>query len=316
MLTDPSDIEYLVEKPSLKGFAMLVDLDTEKCYLLQPLENTVTIGCAKIVRYSLRPVDTSITYVVAEDFRSALLSFVKGFVEPGSTIALRYDKTPASIYALLSQLWKVIDVSRELNKFRTRKPEQTLSSIERAALQALEIVQRVDLCKDVNCVADVIASAITRGVTLDLSSSYIYSNGSRALLRIVVTEHGLFRGAASTTILFEDQRTHTIRTKLENALTQIINTVTSGTPCISLVEKLENAVRAQGFTNPHIEICGLGTSFCEYPTLSDVLSEDCVLDSGLALYVEIGVRIDKAEFVIGRTVVLSGGRAKIVGAQR
>ncbi len=316
LLTDPSDIEYLVEKPGLEGFAMLVDLDTEECYLLQPLENAETIDCAKIMKYSLRPVDTSMTYIAVEDFRNALLSFVKGFVEPGSTVALRYDKTPTSIYVALSQLWKVIDVSRELNKFRARKPEHALNSIERAALQALEVTQRIDLCRDLDCVATVIASVIARGITLDLSSCYIRSDGSKALLRIVVAEHKLFRGAASTTVLFENKHTSTIRTKLENTLIQVVNTVTSGTPCISLVERLENAIRAQGFSNPHIEICGLGTSFCEYPTLNDVMTEDCVLDSGSALYIEIGVKAGSTELVIGRTAVLREGRAKIVGAQR
>ncbi len=316
LLTDSSDIEYLVEKPSLEGFAMLIDLETEECYLLQPLRSPETIDCAKIVKYSLRPEDTSATYIAVENFKNALLSFVKGFVEPKSTIALRYDRTPTSIYATLSQLWKVIDVSRELNRFRARKPEHVLSSIESAALRAIEVIRRIDACRDLDCVATVIASVIASGIMLDLPSCYIRSDENKTSLRIVVAERQLFRGAASTTILFGNHHADAIRAKLESTLIQVMNTVTPGTPCISLVERLENAVRALGFSNPRVEICGLGTSFCEYPTLSDMLAEDCVLDSGLALYIEVGLRIDSTELVIGRTAVLREGRARIVGAQR
>ena len=287
LLIDPGDIEYLVGKPGLERSAMLINLNTEECYFLQPLENAETVDCTKIVKYSLRPLEASVTYLAVEDYKSALLSFVKGFVEPGSTIALRYDRTPTTIYATLSQLWKVIDVSRELNKFRARKPEHALNSIEKAALRAFEVVQRIHLCSDPDCVATAMANVIARETTLDLPSCYIYSDENRATLRIVVAEHQLYRGAASTTVFFKKQHASALRAKIENILVQIVNTVTPGTSCVSLVERLENTMRTHGFSNPHIEICGLGTSFCEYPTLDDVLSEDCVLDSGTALYIAV-----------------------------
>ena len=313
LLTDPKDIEYLAETPHLNGYVLLVNVDTEECYVLQPLRSSVLLDCSKSIRYSYLPVSSDTTYMISENFASALLSFVKGFVEPGATIALRLDNISAPLYMDLTQLWKLVDISRDLNMFRAYKPIHLRQLAEKAALKAFDIIKRIETCKDLECAVATFARSTLHEAELDYPSCYMRREGDLIILRIVTVEKGLIRGAASTTISFENGSIAQYKHRLEMALASAVKGLMLDTPCVSLIERLEKVLSTYRVQDTHVEICGLGTAFCEYPTLSDVVSEDCLLKSGLTLYVEIGGFIERKRIVIGRTLIVREEGVTVVG---
>ena len=313
LLTDSKDIEYLTEMPHLNGYVLLVNVDTEECYALQPLRSSISLDCSKSVRYSYLPVASNTTYIISENFESALLSFIKGFVEPGATIALRLNNINASLYTALTQLWKLVDISKELNMFRAYKPIHLLQLTENAALKAFNIVKRAEMCKDLECVMMAFVRAAIQEAELDYSSCYMRREDDLIILRIVTVERGLMRGAACTTISFENSSIAQYKHRLEMALTSAVKGLVLDMPCASLIERLEKVLDTYGIRDTYIEICGLGTAFCEYPTTSDIMSEDCLLKSGLTLYVEIGGFVERKRVVIGRTLIVKEEGITVVG---
>jgi len=313
LFTDPKDIEYLTEIPHLNGYSLLVNVDTKECYVLQPLRSNILLNCSRSIRYSYLPIASDTTYIISENYESALLSFIKGFVEPGTTIALRLSSITAPLYIALTQLWKIVDISRELNMFRAYKPRHLWQMTENAALKAFDIVKKAEACRDHECIVSTIVRAATWETELDYSSCYMRREHDLTILRIVTVEKGLMRGAACTTISFGNSSMALYKRKLEMALISAAKGLSLDMPCVALIERLEKILNAYGVQNAYVEICGLGTAFCEYPTTSDAMSEDCLLKSGLTLYVEIEGFIERKRIVIGRTLIVRERGITVVG---
>jgi len=313
LFTDPKDIEYLTEIPYLNGYSLLVNVDTKECYVLQPLRSNISLNCSRSIRYSYLPIASDVTYIISENYENALLSFVKGFVEPGAAIALRLSSITAPLYIALTQLWKIVDISRELNMFRAYKPRHLWQMVESAALKAFDIVKKAEMCGDPECVVSTVVQAATWKTELDYSSCCVRKEHDLTILRIVTIEKGLMRGAACTTISFEDSSMTQYKRKLEMALTSAAKGLPLDAPCVTLIERLEKILNAYGVRDAYVEICGLGTAFCEYPTTSDAMSESCLLKSGLTLYVEIEGFIERKRIVIGRTLIVKERGITVVG---
>lgn len=281
------NIHYLL-KSKIDGNAMILYRgSTNECKILIPLnvkkfvEGVVPRNCI-VVGYSYDAINMH-GYVLGRSFQDIALGVIKSLAKKDEDIGVPLLYIDASSYSTLLRYWRVKDISRDIRIIRSKKSSDELNAL----IEVHKLVKHsLDYCKNetqnlLNCIFDELHPKLC-GIYLET----LVKLDNLVTLRLAVRK-GIFivnyRWSLPLSKEAEDLVTH-IDNTLENTLKKH-----HSRKCADLIKNIKAQLQQQNIKAFFVNICGIGTEECEYPSICECLYEDTVLHDGMTINIEVVV---------------------------
>lgn len=314
-LANVVDVVVVVGAPNIRYF-LGVDVEdnaviiyrgsTSECKVVVPVNTRkhveqVASRVCTVIAYSY-DVYPDHGYVLGRDFYTIVLSTLKTVAMRDEGIGVPIAYADALLYSALSRFWKITDISRNIRITRAKKKHDELNMF----IDVHNMIKRTT--DNQHKKGQQVVEEYLKRLSTNFDGIYIeplISTENYYSLRLGI-KRGIYRFSYRLTIpLSEDSKNliSNMSNGLENVLKdRYIN------PCASLVKSIKTQMRYGTTKVSHVEICGIGTEHCEYPTTSECLYEDTYLTDGMAVKIEVA--IDGTVF-IPKLVVIRNGKAEV-----
>lgn len=299
------NVRYLLKSSIEEDAMILYRGSTNECKVLVPfnakkiVEHIVPKNCV-IVYYSYDTIN-SYGYVLCRNFRDIALSVIKSFAKQGEDIGVPLLYIDAALYSILLKYWRIKDISKDIRIIKSKKNDEelnTLINIHNSVKYSL------NYCKNeapdlLNCLSSCLHSK-HYGVYLEALSK----SDNLITLRVLIKKDILIVSYRWSLPLSKEA---------EDIITNINNTIEGISKnfyprkCGDLIKNIGIQLHNQGI-KASINICGIGTEECEYPTTYECLYEDAVLSDGMSLKIEVAVN---ENMYIPKILVIKGKKIEV-----
>lgn len=309
------NIRYIL-KTDLEGDAVIAYRDRNginECRILLPVDlgKRVEHGIPKeciVVRYSYDIVSDD-GYVIGRTFRDIAIGFLKSFIKPGEEIGIPFAYTDAAIFTALSRFWRLRDISRELRVFRAKKTLEDLNTINEIHIHVRKVLDKiVDVDRDVD--GYLVANECFKELIRSADGVYVepfYVSKDMISIRLSVKK-GMFRIGYRWSIPLEKAVKNRVA-NISNVIEKVVRSISFKPRCLELVRTIRSYLRDLGLTKVKVEVCGIGTEECEYPSTSDCLYDDVDLVDGMAIKTE--VILDNLIY-LPKLLIIKDGRIEVI----
>ncbi|MEM4553277.1 MAG: hypothetical protein QXI86_03480 [Ignisphaera sp.] len=263
---------------------------TDECKMLVPIDAKEKLpislqGKCSIVYYSFDLRERE-GYVIGRNFEEILIGFLKSFIEPNTEIGVPFRYIDSALAQILHKYWKIKDITKSLISIRAKKSYEDLENIAEIFRFILKILRELRELQNHNIIEEYfkhvakIVNAIyiePLAISKDFVSIYTY------------IKKGIYRLSFKVSIPLSEDVKRIIEIT-DDILEKLLKNVITGSKCSDVYRNIVSRLDMYSGKNVYIDVCGVGTEVCEYPSLSDFLYGDCTLDSGMALVINVVLR--------------------------
>ncbi|MEM2296807.1 MAG: hypothetical protein QW775_01960 [Ignisphaera sp.] len=299
------NVRYLLKSSIEEDSMILYRGSTNECKVLVPfnakkiVEHIVPKNCV-IVYYSYDTIN-SYGYVLGRNFRDIALSVIKSFTKQGEDIGIPLLYIDASLYSILVKYWRIKDITKDIRIIRSKKNDEdlnTLINIHNSVKQLLNYCMS-EVHNLLNCLSSQLYPK-RYGIYLETLSKL----DNLITLRLLIKKDILIVSYRWSLPLSKEA---------EDIITRINNTIESKSrnfysrKCADLIKNIRIQLHNQGI-KVSVNICGIGTEECEYPTTYECIYEDAVLNDGMSLKIEVVVN---ENMYIPKIFVIKGKKIEV-----
>lgn len=292
------DIDNIIilGEPNIR-FILRLDIDnnivigyksgTRECKILVPinakeyLEKHIPKECT-IVAYSYT-ISPDYDYIIGKTFSDILIGFLKSFVKPSEKIGIPIRYSDTYTVLALSKYWNIKDLSKELRLLRSRKNNRDITLLRELHSMVKGIITEVSK-EDINTIAEKCFERlinIVNGVYIEI----LHTLKSFISMYLYIKKD-IYRISYKWSIPLNKEANDLVH-NVDNGINKVAKDIGIKPYCRNLVKTIKSYI---SFSEPlDIEICGIGTEECEYPSISECVYNDIILENGMALKVEISL---------------------------
>jgi hypothetical protein len=293
-LTKSVDTIVILGSPNLRFFfklgldegAVIYRGSTDECRIVIPIrvskdfEKFLPSRC-EVVKYSYDSYPLH-SYVITKSFSNTLIGVLKSFAKPGEELGVPLNYVDTPTYLALSKFWRLRDLSKDIRVLRYRKED----TMVRELIELYNIIKKiVEMCRSEGLEVERCILVKALDIFNYVGLGLLNRSSDFVTFRITLDKPPYILNYRWTIALSK---------KVEDVVKNIGDHVEKvsknyySKPCLDLVRNLKSQLQRQGY-RVWVDICGVGTEFCEYPSLSECLYENVVIDSGAVVQLEVVV---------------------------
>lgn len=293
-LTKAVDVVIVVGPPNIRSLlgvdveddaAIIYRGSTNECKIIASVsakkyvEQVAPRECTIIAySYDAHPIHG---YALGKDFRNIVLGTLKSIARYSEYIGVPITYVDALMYSTLSKLWKIVDISRSVRVIRAKKKCDELDMF----INVHGMIKKVlDECRKLgqhildDCFMKLLA--MFDGVYIEplATTRNTYSLHLKA-------KKGIYRFSYRLAIPL-DKDAENLISNINSNLEKVLKSYYTK-QCVNLIKTIKTHVQYHA-TRVSLEVCGIGTEYCEYPTTSECLYEEVYFTNGMAIKIEVG----------------------------
>lgn len=303
-LAKSTDVVIILGAPNIR-YTLRIDLDsdavvayrgtTNECRILVPIDakeyvrQYIPSKCI-LIAYSYSVVPTQ-DYVIGRSFGEIVLGFLKSFVKPYEEVGVPFAYITAPLFLVLSKYWKPKDITRELRIIRSRKTSEDLDTIIKMHTTVKKTVN--EICVDGYQVAiDKCFKELTNVVSgIYIELMHISKGFASLYMRF---KKGILRFSYRWSVPLE-KNVEKLVNSVNNAVERSAKDIMIGSRCLDVVRLVRSYSQAYGIEGIEIDVCGIGTEECEYPSIPECIYEDTIMENNMVMKIEMA--ISKAVYI-------------------
>jgi len=296
-LSKTLDVVVVMGKPNisymlgvyLEGDSMIVYRgSTDECRLLIPenMKNAVARAIpenCKMLAYSYSSLPSQ-GYILGRSFSEVAIGVIKALAKQGETIGIPLAYVDAATYLALARFWSIRDISKDLRIARSKKRPGEIDTIIRIHNLVKDAIAQ---CRNTGTARDIAKCLLLRlAESLDIVSvEPLGATRGMPSFRLRA-RYGIFVISYRWSIAVDPLLENTV-TNTDSGLGKAMESLRSRS-CIDLVKLVKTQLQRLG-VKASIDICGVDTEECGYPSTAECLYEGAVLQNGMVLRLEATV---------------------------
>lgn len=270
-------------KIGLGGMAIVYRGSTDECKIVLPfkefkiIEKLLPRKC-EIVMYSYDAYQLH-GYVIARNFNEVLQGVLKTITKIGEEIGVPLYYMDSTMYLTLSKFWKLRDISKDIRILRSKKNTDIIKDLIEIHNAIKEFVER---CKDEGI--EVVKCLLANAIDVFDDIGFNLMTKSKDLITLKLTFNKTPYTLDYTWSIALSKQIVDIIQSVDQLLSKNFGNYYSKL-CSDLVKAIKMQLQHKSL-KAWIDICGVGTEPCEYPSLSECLYESIVIDDGMVLKIE------------------------------
>lgn len=265
--------------------------DIDECKILLPLNvreklNKLISKECGIVYYSYDVIEKE-GYVIGRSFDEILIGFLKSFIKPRTMLGIPFKYIDLLLASLLHKYWNLKDITKQIASIKMIKNHEDLTTITTIFKLFSDILKKLRETKNSDLIAEYVKHVIKIVDAVYVEPLVISSD---VISLHTYLKKNIHRFSFNTSIPLNEDVEKMVN-DVDNSIRKIIEIIHIGTKCSDFYRAMKINLEKFSKLSLDIDICGVGTEVCEYPSLSNFLYDDtCVLQNGMAIKIEIKLK--------------------------